>query len=642
MNIKIKEFGGGLAGKILRVDLANNKIWTEETGKYARMWLGGRAINSWLLLNETTASTKWSDAENMLIFGAGCLVGTSAPGACRVSIDTISAFNNAKGSANSGGHFGAEMKYAGFDHIVISGKANRPVYLWIHDGEAEIRDAKGIWGKTTDETEEILKNMFGDDRLEIASIGPAGENMVKGSGIFCDCGQAAGGSGVGCVMGSKNLKALVVRGHGSIKVAEPQRFTDTVSAVLDKIEKSPGIAGNEIFESFRKGVVLAYKSGEYAVEMPVRNAQDEFFSAERAKRLLGNDNGVPRYHKRMLSCFGCPIGCQPFLEVNEGQYAETRGFTYWGNSILYSGRVDSDDPVSSIKFQILSNQLGLDADTASVSTAWAFECYENGLLTKDDTDGLELKWGNDDAWLMLTKKLAYRDGIGDLLADGVLEASRKLGKGSDRFIAHCKGQDTIEKFRGNPGWALGVATSPVAGHHLRGAVDTPLISGPKHITWTSDKIDNQAEAVFWQLRTREIEDNLGICCFMGSLAGAHILEATDYAELANAALGTDFSAEKLMSMGEGSYNLEKAFNTIHAGFTRKDDYPPQRFMEEPVISGPMAGRRFDKDGYDIMIDRYYELLGWDQQTSWQTRTCLESLGMEDVARKLKDVGRLIE
>jgi len=633
---------GGLAGRILRIDLSRGQTTVEATAPYARRWLGGRAIASWLLLQETSLDTRWSDPANPLIFSVGCLVGTLAPGACRVSVDTINAFNNGKGSANFGGHFGPELKFTGFDHLVITGRAANPVYLWIQDGDIQIRDACHLWGKTTDQTEEIIKNELGDARVRVAAIGPAGENQVRGSGIFGDCGQAAGGSGVGCVMGHKRLKAIAVRGHGSIKVADPARFMAAVDAARAKIEDSPFIQGEQGYDSFRKGLILSYRSGERPSAFPWRNGQDDFFPADRMAKLLGREAGVPRYYTRMWSCFGCPIGCQPFLQINEGKYQGTQGFTYWGNSMMYSIRLDSDDPAASVIFHLLANQLGLDADTAAVVTAWAFECYEKGLLSSQDTGGLELTWGNEDAWLELVTRLAYRQGIGDLLADGVVAAAARLGRGSEKLIAHCKGQDTVEGFRGSQTWALGVATSPVAGHHLRGAVATPAISGPKDITWTADDPDGQTQAVFWQLKMKEIEDITGTCVFMGSLSGARALEVADYAGLINAALGTALTEGQLMHLGQGAYNLEKAFNTLHANFGREDDYPPSRFIRECAKSGPLAGQRVDKDQYDRLLDRFYQLNGWDRASGWQTRHGLVALGLVDVADKLAAAGKLIK
>jgi aldehyde:ferredoxin oxidoreductase len=629
---------GSLAGKILRVDLSSKRIWTEDTYEYARRFLGGRAINSFLLINEMDPETTWSDPENMLIFGVGCLVGTMAPGTCRVSVETKNAFNNGKGSSNFGGHFGPELKYAGFDHVVITGKAESPVYLWIQDGRAEIRDAAAIWGKTTYETETILRQELGDDRIEVAAIGPAGENLVRGAGIISDLAKAAGGSGVGCSMGMKKLKAVVVRGHGAIKVAEPGRFMSAVEKAMGKVQASPYSKG------WRQGSV----EGRFLPESPVwnfyacpRNAQDEFWPLEKRERLISLKAGVPKYKKRVMACFNCPVGCLPFSEIDEGKYKGIKGLGYWINSVWYSVRFDVDDPAASLQYHLLANQLGLDGDMASVVLSWAFECYEKGLITKEDTGGLALEWGNGDAMIEMLKKLAYRDGIGDLLAEGVKAASQKLSKGSEEFAIHMKGQDSVDPYRAAKGFGFGVTLSPVGGRHLRGAVSTPNVTGPKHLRWSPSEYENVPEAVFWQSLTKEIEDLAGFCVYVGTWSGSHALEVSDYAELLSSALGIDMNEEELMMIGRRGVNLEKAFNTIHAGFNRQDDYPPKRFREEPIQTGPFAGTSWDQAKWDELLDRFYELHGWDKETGWQTKRCLMDLEMHDVAEGLEKQDKLI-
>ena len=628
---------GGLAGKILRVDLGSGKISTEDTWKYARNYLGGRTINSYILLKEMDPETKFSDSENMLIFGVGCLVGTLAPGACRVSIDTKSPFSNGKGSANFGGHFGPELKYAGFDHIVITGKSKEPVYLWIHDGEAEIRNATSLWGKTTGDTETLLWQELGDERIQVSSIGPAGERGVRGSVVFSNPGKAAGGSGVGFVMGSKKLKAVAVRGHGSVRLADPKRFMAAVNQALAKVQASP------YSEGWRKGII----EGKFLPQSPAwnffaspRNGQDEYWPLEKRARLVGLESGVPRYKKRMMACFGCPVGCLPYSEIGEGKYQGTKGVGYWINSATYSTKLDLDDPEVSLRYHLMLNELGLDGDMCSTSLAWAFECFEKGLLSKKDCDGLELFWGDGEAILAMQKKLAYREGIGDFLADGVKESARKLGKGSDSFATHIKGQDSVDPYRADKGWGFGVSISPVGGRHLRGAVSVPEVTGPKGLAWAPTSYENIPEAVFWQSQAKEIEDMAGFCIFVGTWSGAHALEVSDYAELISSALGIDLTEEKLMKIGRRGVNLEKAFNTLHAGFDRKDDYPPRRYMEEPVRSGPHAGARCDREKWDEMLDRFYELNKWDRETGWPTEKGLKELGLGGIAKKLKKAGRL--
>jgi len=639
MKKDLDKINGGLAGKILRVDLISKKISTEDTANYTKRFIGGRAINSLILLNEVQPKTKWSDSENILIFGVGRLVGTMAPAACRVSIDTVNAFNNGKGSANLGGHFGPELKYAGFDHVVIKGKAQSPVYLWIHDGAAELRDASSIWGKTTYETEEILQKELGDDQIKVASIGPAGENLVRGSGIVADLGKVAGGSGVGCVMGSKKLKALAVRGHGAIEVAQPERFLGAVNSALMKINAS-GTA-----KAFRKGIIRALFSPQSPIwdvaADVIRNGQEAYWPLDKRIKLVSKDRGVPKYHKKITACFSCPIGCIPFSEIEKGKYQGTKGMGYWINSAQYSTRFDVDDPAASLKYHLLANQLGLDGDDATVVLSWAFECYQRGLLTKEDTDGIELEWGNADAMIELERKLAYREGIGDFLGDGVKEASQKLGKGSERFSLHMKGQDTFDAYRAVKGWALGLSISPVAGRHLRGAVQGPGTSVSEYASPGATQYEKQPEAVFWEMQVKEIEDMMGTCIYVGSFLGAPVLEPADYAELVSSATGMELTEEDLMLMGRRAANLEKAFNTIHTDFDRKDDCPPRRYVEEPIKSGPCSGHRCDRERFDEMLDRFYELHGWDKRTGLQTSKCLTELGMEDIASKLEKAGKLI-
>ena len=631
---------GGLAGKILRVDLSRKKIWTEDTAPYAERFIGGQAINSYLLLKEMDPKTKWSDPENMLIFGVGCLVGTMAPAACRVSIDTKNAYTGGKGSTNFGGQFGPELKFAGFDHVVITGQAEKPVYLWIQDGSAEIRDAQYIWGKTTYETEKILHSELGDNRIEIATIGPAGENRVRGACVVSDLAKVAGGSGAGCIMGTKNLKALVVRGHGSIKVADPGRFMAAVDDTFLKINSSPRAP------KWRKGIIMAYCLPDSPLwdiggEM-IRNGQVGHWPMEKRENLVGMEKGIPRYQKNVVACFNCPVGCNPYFEINEGRYKGTKGIGYWINSAFYTTRFDVDDSAASLKFHLLTNELGLDGDTTATVLAWAFECYEKGLLTKDDTDGLELNWGNGEAMNQMVKNLAYRKGLGDFLADGAKEAARKLGKGSDAFAIQVKGQDTSDAFRIQKGWGLGCATSPCGPRHLRGAVGSTFHSGPKDLPRETTEYKNQPEAVFWQLKAKEIEDITGLCNYMGTYSGARALEPEDYAELTSAAMGIELSKDQFMHIGQAAYNLEKAFNTIHAGFTRKDDYPPRRYMEEPVNEGPYAGFKCDREDFDRMLDRFYELHGWNISNGLQTHECLNALGLNDIAEQLDKAGKLAD
>ena len=629
---------GGLAGKILRVNLSDGKIWTEDTGKYAQRWIGGRAVNSAILLDEIKPGTQWFDPENLLIFGAGVLIGT-ALGANRMSIDTISVYTNGKGSSNVGGHFAAELKYAGFDHIVITGKADKPVYLWISDGEAEIRDAEHLWGKTTFETEDTLKAELQDQAARVACIGPAGENLVPGSIILVDRAKAAGGSGVGCIMGDKKLKALAVRGHGSIRVANPEAFIKATDVAMEKVKNSP--TAKTMWQKTLTGVYAADPhSATWDLIMVVRNGQDESWDMEKRKQIMDPQTGISKYRKKVLACFNCPIGCMPFSEIDGGKYVGTRGEGFWVNTLMLATWLDISEPEPIIKAWLLMNELGLDGDFATAMTAWAYECYELGLLTREQAEGLELKWGNSDALIAILPKIAYREGLGALLAQGPIEAPKTLGKGSGYYAIHVKGQPSIEPFRGAKGWALSVATSPIAGRHLRGSVLLGSRFGPKDVDFEAHVYKGQPQHVYWQGLAKEIEDVTGICVYVGTWSGAYALEISDYAALLNSVMGLDLTEADLMLLGKRSRNLEKAFNTLHTDLARKDDMPPKRYMEEPIKSGPYKGHRAEKEKWDQMLDAFYELQGWDKQTGLQTRRGLTEIGLEDLANKLAESGKL--
>ena len=641
--IKTGDIKGCLAGKILRIDLSNKKIWTEETKSYAEKTLGGRGINSFIMINEIEPKVKWYDPENLLCFGVGSLVGTMTPGACRVDISTINVFSGGKGSANVGGFWGPELKYAGFDNLIIVGKSKKPVYLYINDDNIEIRDASSIWGKDIYETENIFRKEIGDDNIKIASIGPAGENRVRGSAIIIDTAKAAGGSGVGCVMGDKRLKAIVVRGHGKIAVAEPEKFMKAVAKCYQRCKEEPN-AG-----MMRKSALNLYSNPEWEgwnTNIVVKNGQDDQWEKEKRIRLMNPTTGVPNMQKGARACYSCPIGCMPFMEINKGKYKGDKGEGFWINTIMgHACRFDISDPESVVESWLLTNRLGLDGDYVAAGLSWVFELYEKGIITKKDTDGLELDWGNSEALIKMIKKLAYREGIGDLLADGMAEAAKKIGRNSEYYLIQVKGQPSIEPFRIPKGWALAVSTSPVAGRHLRGATMGSNRYGPRPRPGDFNVTDyrNQANGVVWQGKTKELEDNLGICNYVGTWSGANFLSIADFTELINRGMGLDLKEEELMDHYAAiGRNLEKAFNTLHTNMSREDDLPPKRFREEEVKSGPYKGFKINEDKYNEMLDEFYELWGWDKKTGMQTRTGLEKLGLKGIAEKLAEQGKLID
>jgi aldehyde:ferredoxin oxidoreductase len=610
------------AGNILRINLTDSKVWTEPTEKYANRWIGGRSINTWILLNELNSNVKWSDPENLLTFGVGILVGTLAPGACRVSVDTKNAFNNGIGSANVGGFFGAELKFAGFDNIVISGKAERPVYLWIHDGEVEIKDAGFLWGNTTWETERKIRKNLNDERIRVAAIGPAGENLVKSACIIADRGCAAGGSGCGAVMGSKNLKAIAVRGKENVEIAQPDHFIDAVNEEMHKINQWQLI--KEIREKGYYGAMggrLDSPSWEQGYR-PVKNGQDEHWGKDKIAKIAEQE--IKKYRKGTVSCFSCPISCKPWMDVKEGPY-KVQGEGWWNNSANSYTNLEA-----AIYAHLLTNQLGLDGDNAAQAISWAFECYEKGLITKKETDGLELVWGNYQAMIKMLKKLAYREGFGDFLADGALKAAKKLGKNSEEFVVHVKGQDSLDGVRINKGWGFAIILSPVAGRHLRGGLNGFWLRDDRPI----NSYENVPEDLYYNQKKKAVQDMLGLCSYVYGQT------VNDWVALFSSATGRLLSKDEFLHIGLQAHNLEKAFNTIHAGFDRSDDYPCERYYNEPVKTGPYKGEHLDHNVWNDMLDTIYGLHEWDLKSSWQTRKGLEKIGLSDVVEKLEKENKL--
>jgi aldehyde:ferredoxin oxidoreductase len=449
-----------------------------------------------------------------------------------------------------------------------------------------------------------------------------------------DRAKAAGGSGVGAVMGSKNLKAVAARGSLPITVAEPERFIKAVDVARAKVETFP--KAKLYREDGYYGVESYYGSPAWEAGFrPVRNGQDGYWEPEKIKKVAGDT--IKKYREKILACFGCPVGCMPWMNIPDGPYA-IKGEGWWNNSSnSFCTRVDVSEPEPAIMAHLLTNQYGLDGDNASVVIGWAFEAYEKGMLTKEDTDGLELTWGNHDAMLALIHKLAHREGFGDFLADGVKAASEKLGKGSEDFALHIKGQDTVDGVRISKGWGFGIVTSPAAGRHLRGA--THSFSPEKFRSW-----EDVAYRVHMQEQFKGVVDMTGTCLYNNGLLSWETKispKSAEYiAELTSSLTGMDLGYERITMIGKRLHNLEKAINAIHGGFTRSDDYPPKRFWEEPIKSGPYKGDHIDHETWERTLDEYYSLHGWDPATSLQTRKGLEELGLKLVADRLEAAGIL--
>ncbi|MFC1872891.1 aldehyde ferredoxin oxidoreductase family protein [Chloroflexota bacterium] len=636
----------GYAGKVLRVDLSDGSVTYEPTMKYAQEWLGGGGIDQWILYNEVKPWITPYAPANRLTFGAGPLVGTMAPGSSRISAGSKNALTLGVGSSNCDSRLGPELKFAGYDHLIFQGKARRPVYLWIDDGRVEIRDATHLWGKTTWETVDSIRNELGDDEIHLLSIGPAGENIVRGACIIQNKGRAFGRCGLGGVMGSKNLKAVAIRGTGAIEVADGPRFMRVVDELRQRImstEKADlrrRLGTPELLPIKQKSSSIPYKNFQY-LGLP-----DELYA------ILNQEEVQRKYKVRNISYMGCPIGCDRYFWISDGPYAGLASEGYqWEVVANFGGKLAVADPSFMIKMNAYCNQLGMDIDGIAGPIAWAMECYQRDILKKEDTDGLELEWGDAGVILELTRKIAYREGFGNILGEGCAHAAELLGRGSEYFAMHTKGQDLYETIRPSIGMGLGACVSTRGGGHTTGspAIDMAIDQGESEpaqevYDWSTSSdpsaFEGKAKTVAYIEKLTRINNSLGICHFVTTWSNPKFLSLSEMAELYSAATGRETTEGDLRRAATRMLNIEKAFNLIHTDFNRKDDYPPQRALEESIPSGAKKGWKLETRDWDKLLDEYYEMNNWDKKTSFPTRKCLEELDLKHIAGDLEKIGKL--
>jgi aldehyde:ferredoxin oxidoreductase len=634
------------AGRILRVNLSDGKISEQPTADWAGFAVGGRGIGQWVLFREVEPDSGPFGPGNVISFNAGALVGTLAPTTCRLSVDTKNALTGGVCSTNSGGHFAPELKYAGYDSVIFVGQSSRPVYLWIHDGEAELREASHLWGLDTWKTEQVIRQELGDPRIRVATIGPAGENLVRGGCLIVDRARASGRGGAGAVMGSKRLKAIAVRGTGHLNAARPRQFLEEVDRCNRKLRES------RVLDAYRAGGSMRFAGvggPDGMMAQAVRNYQDSFWRLDKSRNIY-ETRLKEDFEVRMLGGFNCPISCSHFYAVEDGPYAGVVGEGLEINSgRAFGSNMDVDYGPAVISAHVYCSRMGLVVDMAGACLAFAFEAYERGDLSQEEANGLSLNWGNHQAMLELLDAIVRREGIGNLLAEGVSRASQTLGRGSEAYALQVKGADLNEGgMRPNKAWALGIVLSTHGGGHMDGApiayawreqedLALELFGNPRPAA--PGDYRNQSRVNIWFEDYKAVIDMLGICYFTSAWLDAGTLLPEDYAALLAAGSGRDYTADELMAMGHRLHSVEKAFNTLHTGFTREDDQPPAR-LQEPAKSGPFKGERLDPDQWNEMLGEYYEAHGWDLETGWQTEESLKEWGLEEVIDKLRAHGRL--
>ena len=632
----------GWVGKILHVDLTKEKIWNEPLSKeMGAKFLGGRGTNAKLLWDLVKLGVEPLSPENVLIFGAGTLTGTTAPSSGRTTVTCKSPATNLYLKTSMGGHWGAELKFAGYDHLVIYGASTRPVYLCIDDDEVEIRDAENLWGLDVRTATKAVKEELGDEGVMVALIGPSGENLVNFAAIMNSVYHAAGRGGAGAVMGSKKLKAIAVRGSGEISISEPEKFDELALETRERLLADDRAQKLAVFGTGSK--VLTKRNPSYNFMTGSVEGGEQITPPWYIKR---------GYWKRWVGCFGCTISCHKYMEIEDGLYAGTRscGPEYETYSALGFG-CGVVSPRVVIKANDLCNIMGLDTISTGGVIQWAMECYEKGILTKEDTGGMELNFGNDEELIKLIPMIARREGkIGDLLAEGVLKASEKVGKESYKWaISNSKGLEMSRvETRINKPYALAFAVNPRGPDHLHTECIAAFGGLPKQrevmekatgTKWpeTIRGWKHVPEIVRWHEDIYAAADSLGFCAFTCTSALA-ILEK-EMAELFSAATGVKITGEEIMLTGKRILTLEKCFN-VREGADRSLDDLPWRIMNEPVTWPPFEGMVSSREWLDDNLDRYYALHGWDRETSWPYEETLKKLDLSDVSDELKKQDRL--
>ncbi len=612
----------GYMGRILRVDLTDGKITEESLNEDdCRMYLGGSGLATKYLWNEVPGGADPLGPENELIFMTGPLTGTESPSAGRYCVVTKSPLTGFWAEANSGGSWGVYLKNSGFDGIIFRGISPKPVFLVIDDGKAELRDAGDLWGKGVSETDRLIKEELGED-FNVACIGIAGENLVKYAAIINDVHRAAGRCGVGTVMGSKRLKAVAAGGTQEIKIANQEAFSETSRTNYDLINESMLKMTLETYGTAMNTDLVNVRGG-----FPTRNWQSGVFpDIDKISGItLESTLLVDRKH-----CYACPISCCRVSVVRSGPYA-CKGEGPEFETIGAFGAMCALENLEAVTLaHNLCDDYGLDVISAGSTIAFAIECYEKGILTKDDTGGLELKFGDPSPVIELVHLVAKREGIGDLLAEGTRRVAASLGKGSEDFAMHVKG---LELPAYDPRAAkicgLAFATANRGGDHMTAWVEMPAFIDVPILCVEDSRIEdamveNPAEArVLKDLEdVLTVFDCVGTCKFMGVA-----LSAEDWVDMISNCVGWEFSVSDFRSVGERVYNLARAFN-VREGLVRADDTLPGRLLNEPLPEGAAAGHKVEK--LDEMLDAYYEFRGWDKTTGRPTAEKLRELGLDYV------------
>lgn len=603
--------------KIAYINLSTGEIRDAPIPERIRqLYLGGRGLSVYLLFNHLEPGTDPLSPGNPLLIGAGLLSGGPAPGGSRTDIAAKSPLTGLLGNSNMGGFFSPELRFAGFDHLVIKGKSEKPVYLWISDGNIEIRDASHLWGKDTFETPSIIRHELGDEDIKVLCIGVAGENLVKFANVRTGLKNSGGRTGMGAVMGSKRLKAVAVRGTLDLTVKYPEKALQYYRLLQNQVlrSKTSRLFGIE-------GTMMQYNPTNTTGILRVKN-----FGLNRMDDLsLTPDTFLEKYSLGSTACYGCGVHCRHKWQIKDGKYKGLRGEGPEYYTLMALGNIVYNRSWETVlAAQHTVDKYGLDLAEAGNIIGWVMDLYNRGIIDKKDSDGLDLDWKNSSQILIaMLEKIAKREGLGDILAEGIRPAAERVGRGSAQYAMEVKGLGMVgTDDRAVPSLALGVATSTRGADHLRSRPATDLYGLPEKVTEkvygfpvSSDynAYQTKAQLIHYMELLYEIVDSLGICKFQTIFISPTFPQYEEYSKLIYYSTGLELSVDNLKTIAERCYTLERLFNHREKGITRKDDYLPGRYYVEPTPSGvsKTRGKFLDRANFDQMLDEYYTLHGWD-------------------------------
>lgn len=622
----------GYHGKILHINMTDQHISTEEPPEsFYRFYMGGSAMGLYYLLNKTPANVDPFSPENTLCLMLSVLTGAPISGQSRMTAVAKSPLTDAVGDSQSGGFWPAELKFAGFDGVVITGKAEKPVYLWIHNGEAEIRDASHLWGKITGEVDDILHEELDDKKIEILQCGPAGENRVRYASMMSMSNRANGRTGMGAVMGSKNLKAVVVRGKQRPPLAD--------SKALNQLSRwgAKNLEGSDVEGLGKYGTAEVMMPQHFAGGLPTRNWDSGAFDGSEA---ISGETMADSILTKRDTCYACTIRCKRVCEITEGPYLvdERYGGPEYETLATFGSYCGVNDLAAISYANQLCNQYGIDTISCGATIAWAINCFEEGLLSLEDTGGIELKYGDADIVVKLTEMIGKREGFGKLLAEGSARAAKTIGKGTEALVVAVKKQE-LPAHMPRVKKSLGViyAVNPFGADHQSSEHDPAIEEDFEYYKSRLDMMGIKENLPVRSLGREKIEfalktqylysalDTVNLCQFVFGPAW-QLYGPDQMVEAVQLITGWDVDLEELMIIGQRRLNLLRAFNA-REGIGREADTLPKK-MQKALQGGTSDGWEFSEDELSQALDIYYEMAGWDMKSGYPTQDTLQKIGLE--------------